>query len=228
MKEGPDISQTAALIGDPARANILTALMAGKALTASELAGEAGITLQTTSGHLRKLEDGALIIARKQGRHKYFALATPDVAELLEALMGFASAQGHLRTRTGPRDAEMRNARICYNHLAGEAGVQIFDSMLARSYLAQAGEDLSLTDSGAGFMAALGLDLERLKPGRAPLCRSCLDWSERRSHLGGLLGRALFDHMQEKGWISRDKTSRIVRFQPKGRLAFDQAFTRSD
>lgn len=228
MKEGPDISQTAALIGDPARANILTALMAGKALTASELAGEAGITLQTTSGHLRKLEDGALIIARKQGRHKYFALATPDVAELLEALMGFASAQGHLRTRTGPRDAEMRNARICYNHLAGEAGVQIFDSMLARNYLAQAGEDLSLTDSGAGFMAALGLDLERLKPGRAPLCRSCLDWSERRSHLGGLLGRALFDHMQEKGWISRDKTSRIVRFQPKGRLAFDQTFTCSD
>ncbi|MEO0960637.1 MAG: winged helix-turn-helix domain-containing protein, partial [Pseudomonadota bacterium] len=122
MKAGPDIAHIAALIGDPARANMLTALMSGKALTVSELAEEAGVTIQTASSHLSKLDEGGLLRPRKQGRHKYFTLASDDVAHVLEGLMGLAAGSGYLRKRTGPRDAELRRARVCYNHLAGDMG----------------------------------------------------------------------------------------------------------
>ena len=132
MKDGPVIANVAALIGDPARANILTALMAGKALTVSELAQEAGVTLQTTSAHLSKLLGGGMVAARKQGRHKYFELASSKVADAIEALMGLAADSGHLRTRTGPRDKALRAARRCYNHLAGSAGVRLYDSLIRR------------------------------------------------------------------------------------------------
>lgn len=224
MKEGPDISATAALIGDPARANMLAALMGGQALTATELAGEAGITLQTASGHLRKLEDGGLVAARKQGRHKYFALADGRAAALLEALMGFAAARGALRHRPGPRDPALRAARVCYNHLAGEAGVQLYDSLQARGFLVTGPEGLRLAPEGTEFISGLGLDLAALPGGRAPLCRDCLDWSERRTHLAGRLGRGLFEHMQRLGWLERMADSRAVRFRRGGRSAFDVAF----
>ena len=126
MKEGPDIAHVAALIGDPARANMLTALLSGKALTATELASEAGVTVQTASSHLAKLGTGGLLRQRKQGRHKYFSLAGADVAHVLEGLMGLAAGAGHLRTRTGPKDAQLRKARVCYNHLAGDMGDPAF------------------------------------------------------------------------------------------------------
>ena len=116
MKEGPDIARIAALIGDPARANMLTALMSGKALTASEFAGEANVTLQTASAHLSKLDEGGLLRPRKQGRQKYFSLASDDFARVLEGLMGLAALSGHLRSRTGPNDPALRKARVCYNH----------------------------------------------------------------------------------------------------------------
>ncbi|ABC21191.1 ArsR/SmtB family transcription factor [Rhodospirillum rubrum] len=224
MKEGPDISQVATLIGDPARANMLTALMAGKALTAGELAGEAGITLPTASGHLRKLETGGLILARKQGRHKYFTLAGPEIAHLLEVLMGFASARGHLRTRTGPRDGALRGARVCYNHLAGEAGVQMFDAMMAREYLGLAAQGLTVTDSGRRFVTDLGIDLDGLQAKRRPLCRECLDWSERRSHLAGSLGRGLFELMLRENWLEKTPGTRIVTFRPSGLKRFTDLF----
>lgn len=134
MKDGPDISRVAALIGDPARANMLTALISGMALTASELAAEAGVTLQTASAHLSKLEAGGLISLRREGRHKYFRLAGDEVAHVLEALMGLAAGTGALRTRPGPRDPEMRKARVCYNHLAGDMGTQMYDALLARGF----------------------------------------------------------------------------------------------
>ena len=125
MKEGPDIARIAALIGDPARANMLTALMSGKAVTATELAQEANVTLQTASTHLSKLDEGGLLRPRKQGRHKYFSLANDDVARVLEGLMGLAAGSGHLRSRTGPRDPALRKARVCYNHLAGDLGIRL-------------------------------------------------------------------------------------------------------
>ena len=119
MKEGPDITLLGSLIGDLAWANVLTALMSGKALTASELAAEAGITKQTASSHLNKLEAAALVSQRKQGRHRYFTLADDEVGSMLEAMMGPAAKRGLLRTRTGPKDPALRKARICFNHLAG-------------------------------------------------------------------------------------------------------------
>ncbi|WP_299867458.1 helix-turn-helix transcriptional regulator [uncultured Roseobacter sp.] len=220
MKEGPDIARVAALIGDPARANMLTALMTGKALTATELAAEAGITSQTASTHLAKLDGGNLLRVRKQGRHKYFSLATDDVAAVLEGLMGLAAKSGHLRTRTGPRDASLRKARVCYNHLAGAMGIRMFDSFHGRGFLALEDETLQLTRAGAEFMTGFGIDLDSLTTQKSPLCRECLDWSARRSHLAGSLGRALLARIETLGWAKREPGSRAVIFTQRGEAAF--------
>ena len=224
MKEGPDITHAAALIGDPARANMLTALMSGKALTVTELAGEAGVTLQTASSHLNKLREGGMLVMRRQGRHRYFALAGSEVAAALETLMGLAARAGHLRTRTGPADAALRSARVCYNHLAGDRGVQMFESLVARDFLVPGPDGPALSAPGAEFVGEFGVDLAVLTRARGALCRECLDWSERRSHLAGSLGRALFSRVEALGWARREPDSRVVRFSPRGLAAFDAAF----
>ena len=224
MKEGPDIARIAALIGDPARANILGALMSGKTLTATELAHEAGVTVQTASAHLAKLEAGGLTSARKSGRHKYISLAGAEVAAVLEALMGLAAGQGHLRTRTGPADTALREARVCYNHLAGARGIAMYDAMLARGDLVEDGGDVALSDAGVAFVTAFGVDLAALQKARAPVCRTCLDWSARRTHLGGGLGRAMLVQMETRGWAKREKGSRVVRFSRAGAAAFEAQF----
>ena len=224
MKEGPDIARIAALIGDPARANMLTALMSGKALTASELAGEAGITLQTASSHLSKLQAAGLTRLRKQGRHRYFSLSGDDVGAVLEALMGLAAKNGHTRLRTGPRDPALRKARVCYNHLAGDFGVRLYESLEARHHILAVGEAVDLTEGGAEFLSAFGIDIERLGQARRPLCRSCLDWSARRTHLAGSLGVALLDRLYDLGWAKRVDGSRIVSFSPQGEKKFLQTF----
>jgi DNA-binding transcriptional ArsR family regulator len=224
MKDGPTIANVAALIGDPARANILTALMAGKALTVSELAQEAGVTLQTTSAHLSKLLGGGMVAARKQGRHKYFELASSKVAEVIEALMGLAADSGHLRTRTGPSDEALRAARRCYNHLAGTAGVQLYESLIRRRYLDVGPSGLSLSMTGRQFAADIGIDLSQLAASRTPLCRECLDWSERKTHLAGSFGRALLDHMIEARWALLDSNSRVISFTARGKMKFAETF----
>ncbi|MFP7672221.1 ArsR/SmtB family transcription factor [Marivita sp. S0852] len=224
MKHGPDIARIAALIGDPARANILTALMSGKALTASELAAEAGVSAQTASSHLARLTDGGLVTEARQGRHKYFTLASEEVAQVLETLMGFAAGQGHLRTRTGPKDAALREARVCYNHLAGSKGIQLFDSLLARDFMVLTDDQPKLTEPGEAFVQTLGIDLAPLMNSRAPVCRTCLDWSARRSHLAGSLGRALLKRFEMMSWAYRVKDSRAVRFSGDGVRRFNQAF----
>jgi DNA-binding transcriptional ArsR family regulator len=221
MKQGPDIAAIAALIGDPARANMLTALMAGKALTARELASEAGVTPQTASGHLGKLQQSGLVVQRKQGRHRYFVLGGDDVAEVLESLMGLAARSGHLRARLGPKHAALRRARVCYNHLAGEAGTRLYETLVGCGHIDAAGERPALTDKGAAAMASLGIDVDRLRAARAPLCRECLDWSERRSHLAGSLGRAFLERIEALGWVNRDGQTRIVWFSREGERFFD-------
>jgi DNA-binding transcriptional ArsR family regulator len=226
MKEGPDIAYIAALIGDPARANMLGALMSGKALTATELASEAGVTLQTASSHLTKLSDGGLLRQRKQGRHKYFSLAGNEVAHVLEALMGLAAGAGHLRTRTGPKDAQLRKARVCYNHLAGDMGTQLFDSLMGWRLLAAKGDDLVLTNKGDAFARDFGIDIDGLRAAKAPLCRECLDWSERRSHLAGSLGRALLSRFEALGWAKRDLATRVVNFSKTGERRFAELLNR--
>ncbi|MHA7970092.1 ArsR/SmtB family transcription factor [Rhizobium sp. CAU 1783] len=224
MSEGPDIARLAALIGDPARANMLLALMDGRALTATELAGAAGITLQTASSHLAKLEEGGLLTQRKQGRHRYFTLADPAVGRMIEGLMGFAASRGHVRHRAGPKEPALRKARICYDHLAGDYGVRMLDSLRASGAIAGDEEHPQLTAAGDVLMASHGIDVDGLKALRRPLCRACLDWSERRHHLSGSLGKALLDHMLDKGHARREAGSRIVAFSPEGERRFAAMF----
>jgi DNA-binding transcriptional ArsR family regulator len=216
MKEGPDISIIAALIGNPANANMLMALMAGPALTVTELAHEAGISLPTASGSLSKLQDAGLIGMERQGRHRYFRLADAAVAAALEGLMPLAARAGHLRTRIGPRDPELRRARSCYDHLAGDLAVAMFDSFSAARLLARNGDELRLTKGGRAFFSARGFDLGALESDRRPLCRSCLDWSERRSHLAGTLGAAIFERILAQRWAVRERKTRVVRLSAAG------------
>jgi DNA-binding transcriptional ArsR family regulator len=231
MKAGPDIAMVASLVGDPARANMLTALMTGRALTASELAHQAGITPQTASSHLAKLEAGGLIEQEKQGRHRYYRLADPDVAGVLEGLEGLAARAGHLRVRTGPKDPALRRARVCYDHLAGDLGVQMLDSMKKQRLLRQRKDDIELTAEGERFLArTLQISAESLAHPRRPKCKACLDWSERRHHLAGTLGAALMRRFTELKWAARDATpgSRVVNFTRNGENRFAALFGDSE
>src|ERR1700757_2854323 len=163
MKAGPDIAMVASLVGDPARSNMLTALMTGRALTASELAHQAGITPQTASSHLSKLEAGGLIEQENQGPPRYYRLSDPDVAGVLEGLAGLAARAGHMRVRTGPKDPALRRARVCYDHLAGDLGVQMFDSLKRQKLVRQTKEAIELPGEGRRFMAeSLPIDADRL------------------------------------------------------------------
>lgn len=212
MKEGPDIALLGSLIGDPARANMLTALMTGKALTASELAAEAGITVQTASSHLKKLEAAEMLRQRKQGRHRYFSLADDEVGSVLEALMGLAAKRGLTRTRTGPRDPALRKARICYDHLAGELGVAMYDGLMNMGCVMEQDDGIELSAMGEDFVTRFGIDLTSLAKFRRPLCKTCLDWSARRTHLAGSLGMAMLNRIYELGWAKRDGKSRVIVF----------------
>ena len=197
------IAHVAALIGDPARANMLSALIDGRALTASELAQAAGVALPTASGHLARLVDGGLVSVERQGRHRYHRLADADVAQAIEGLMGLAQRTGGTRARTGPREPALRSARICYDHLAGERGVALLAAAQAAGYLAD-GPDLAVTAAGREAFAAFGVDFAAIEHGRRPLCRRCLDWSERRSHLAGALGAAVLARLLDRGWARRE------------------------
>lgn len=216
MKDGPNIARIAALIGDHARAEVLTALMADRALTATELAQIAGVSKPTMSAHLAKLLDAGLISGVAQGRHRYFRLADADVARLLEALMGVAFRAGAVRVRSSPREPALRKARVCYDHLAGELGVKTYESLLQRGCIEEHDEQLRLTEAGKAWFAALEIDVTAAANRRRQLCRPCLDWSERRHHLGGALGAQLLRRLLELGWARRDPASRVVAFSPRG------------
>ncbi len=222
MKDGPIIAAVAALLGDPARANMLTVLMDGRALTVSELAEAGGVALPTASGHVSKLEAAGLLSAERQGRHRYLRLSGPDVAHVLEGLMGLAQRTGAVRVRTGPRDAALRTARVCYDHLAGERGVALMQGLVRQGWISGEAEP-EVTAAGRNRLAGLGIDMDALERGRRPVCRSCLDWSERRSHLSGALGAAVLERIVGQRWASRAE-GRVVRFTAAGWQAFAAAF----
>jgi DNA-binding transcriptional ArsR family regulator len=226
MVSGNTLAEVAGLIGDPARANMLSALMDGRALTAGELAWAAGVSAPTASGHLARLAEARLVAVERQGRHRYHRLATPEVARAVEALMAVASAGPRRHRPAGPRDEALRAARTCYDHLAGRLGVALADSLLARGHVAVADEGdgaAAVTDAGGAFLSArLGVDLAA--GGRRPVCRTCLDWSERRPHLAGRLGAALCRRALELGWIERARDGRAVAVTPAGRHGFEEVF----
>ena len=190
MVSGNILAEIAALIGDPARANILSALMDGRALTAGELAWHAGVSAQTTSGHLAQLVAASLLAVERQGRHRYHRLATPELARAIESLMAVAAAGPKRHRPTGPRDEALRRARTCYDHLAGRLGTGLADSLRANGHVVLGEDGGAITNRGSRFLRdALGIDLG--PPGGRPPCRTCLDWSERRPHFAGRLGAAL-------------------------------------
>jgi DNA-binding transcriptional ArsR family regulator len=224
MMNGPDIASVGALIGDPARANIVAALMDGRALTSRELAAIAGITPQTASSHLAKLEEGGFLCQKKQGRNRYYSIASQDVAHLVEAVMHFAAGSGRLRFRPGPKDSAMRKARVCYDHLAGDLGVALFDNLKHAGHIGLADGELEITEAGAEFLQATGITLKQKPGSRRPQCRACLDWSERREHLAGAAGAAILQHIIERGWARRDPESRAILFSASGEMAFQGIF----
>jgi len=218
MRDGPHIARVAALIGDQARAEILTVLMADRALTATELANHAGITRATASTHLARLVDARLINMVKQGRHRYFRLADRDVARLLESLMGVAFRTGAVRLASSPREPALRKARMCYDHLAGELAVWAFERMVAKRLFVLEPHRFALTQPGAKWFNSHGISTD--PSSRRVLCRPCLDWGERRHHLAGALGAALMQRCFTLRWARRVADTRVVAFTPQGERAF--------
>jgi DNA-binding transcriptional ArsR family regulator len=220
MKDGPNIARIAALLGESARSDVLTALMTDRALTATELATIAGVTKQTMSAHLAKLLESSLIAVDQQGRHRYFRLADEDVGGLLESLMSVAFRTGSVRLISSPREPALRKARVCYDHLAGELGVLAYESLLRNGLLEMSQQRLRLSSAGAKWFQRAGIDTDAAYRKRRTFCRPCMDWSERRYHLAGSLGAALLSRVCDLGWAKRENVSRVIRFTPRGEREF--------
>ncbi|MBE7244812.1 MAG: winged helix-turn-helix transcriptional regulator [Actinomycetospora chiangmaiensis] len=223
MRAHPNIATAAFLIADPARSQILMALLDGRARPAGELAYAAGVTAQTASTHLGKLRDGGLLAVETQGRHRYYRLAGPEVALALESLAALTPT-GPVRRKPPSRDAQaLRFARCCYDHLAGRLGVAVTQALVARGCLVPAeGRRYHVTPDGAAWFADLGLDVAAMRVGRSGagqgvLARQCLDWTEREHHLAGPLGGALMTAFCARGWLHRSGTTRAVAVTPRGR-----------
>ncbi|NIJ22210.1 DNA-binding transcriptional ArsR family regulator [Sphingomonas naasensis] len=223
-----NVAEIAGLVGEPARAAMLLALMEGRALSAGELARAAGVAAPTASGHLGRMDAAGLLAIERQGRHRYHRLASPAVAAMLESIMAVAGqAVRRPVVRTGPRDAALRRARTCYDHLAGRIAVAVADRMIARGGLELSADGGVLTGRGEALLRAIGADPDAIRAasrGRRTWCRPCMDWSERRPHLGGAVGAALLDAYLGNGWMRRVQGSRAVTVTPAGRLALDRAF----
>jgi DNA-binding transcriptional ArsR family regulator len=213
----PNLSSTAFLIADAARAAMLMALADGRARPAGELAFAAGVTAQTASSHLSKLLDGGLLAVEKEGRHRYYRLASPHVAVVLEGLAAISVNRTVRRKPLGREAQKLRFARCCYDHLAGCVGVAVTQSLVGRGYLAVvADRRIEVTPSGSAWFGGMGLDVAALKPGRHGIARQCLDWTERQHHLAGPLGVQFMSLLCSKGWMRRTASSRIVQVTPEG------------
>lgn len=223
MNRGPNIAAVAALVGDPSRAIMLDVLLDGRARTAGELAREANVTPATASGHLAKLVDGDLLAVAHQGRHRYFRLASAEVAHLLESLAVFAGERRVPKTPRFPKDDAMRTGRTCYDHLAGRLGVALADGLVAGGFLDRLDDGFAITAEGGAKFERLGVDMATLQRRSRPLVRSCVDWSERRFHLAGSLGVGLLDLMMDREWLRRAE-GRTVTVTPTGQRGFREAF----
>jgi DNA-binding transcriptional ArsR family regulator len=224
MITGAVIAEVAALVGDPARATMLSALLDGRAVSASGLALAARITPQTASTHLGKLTRAGLLAVDRDGRHRYFRLASPKVAEMIEGIVAVALAQ---RPRFRPLSRQARAvgaARICYDHLAGRLSVDLADSLVARDYVVLDDKAAAVTPAGARFFTAFGIALPARRSVRRHVCRLCLDWTERRPHLAGALGAALTRRFFDLGWMQRTTRSHAVVVTPLGRRGFRETF----
>jgi DNA-binding transcriptional ArsR family regulator len=217
----PRFAKIAAMIGDPTRARMLAALMGGQFLAAGELAAAAGVTAQTASSHVAKLVDAELVVARSQGRHRYFRLADADIAHALEALSLVAERSANADKWTQGPYKPLKAARTCYSHLAGELGVRLFEGLLARHTLTPCDGYFVLSDAGREELGAMGVALPAITTPAAArrFAYPCVDWSERKDHLAGGLAVALLEHGIGKGWLRRTEGSRALTLMPSGAKA---------
>jgi DNA-binding transcriptional ArsR family regulator len=219
MSQLPSVAGVASLIADPARAAMLIALVDGRALPAGELAYAAGVTAQTASSHLAKLLDGGMLSVESEGRHRYYRLAGAHVAQALEQLATIRPAEPVKRKALTPQGRELRFARCCYDHLAGQLGVAATRALQERAFIvATEDKKFEVTPAGANWFSELGVDVATLKPTRRGLARQCLDWTERAHHMAGPLGAAFLTTLCDAGWVRRSRQSRAVHLTPKGRL----------
>lgn len=225
MSDVSRLAATAALLGDPARANILAALMDGGALTAKELAFAAHVAPPTASEHLAKLSDAGLLTPDRQGRHRYFRLASPQVAAMVESILALAGQTQPPARPTAWRGGEaLRTARTCYDHIAGRLGVALADRLIELGHVVLAPDGGEVTDAGREFLAQFGAEPARAGSARRVFCRPCLDWSERRPHLAGRVGATLACRCFELGWIARMRDTRAVAITDAGRIGFSETF----
>jgi DNA-binding transcriptional ArsR family regulator len=225
MVAAANMVEVAALVGDTARATILAALMGGQALTGSELAFVARVSRSTASEHLTKLVKARLIAVTKKRRFRYYRIASPLVATMLESIKAVAAIE--VPPRFQPRSARedaLRFARTCYDHLAGQLGVAIADALVAKGYIVLTEDGGAVTNTGARFLTEFGVELISKSRSRRIFCRPCLDWSERRYHLAGLVGTGIWRRCLELGWLVRQRDTRAVRVTPAGRMGLRDTF----
>ncbi|MDT5011177.1 MAG: hypothetical protein QOH57_2794 [Mycobacterium sp.] len=235
-----DIAAVASLFADPARCAVLLALDDGRALPASVLADEAGVSRSTASSHLTKLTEAGLLSVERHGRHRYYRLSGPQVGELIEYLVRLAPPKPVKSLREGTKAARLRAARTCYDHFAGRLGVELMGSLLrqrvltggdgryeperdARDSLSNPGHDVHYELTKRGRMLLTGVGIE-ISSGKRPLIRYCVDWTEQRHHLSGALGRAILDQFVEAEWVKRMPRGRAVKVTPEGRTALADWF----
>jgi DNA-binding transcriptional ArsR family regulator len=223
MDDTPDLSRLARTIGDATRIRMLTLLMDGRALTAKELAYSAGVEPATATAHLNRLTGDRFITARAQGRYKYFRLASAEVAHFMETLMVVAPPAQSLR-QSPPGGDPIRAARFCYDHLAGRLGTRLTDALLAKGWVRLSKQAFAVTKAGEAEFRELGIDLTALARNRRKFAYPCLDWSERRDHLGGALGAALAERLLAMEWIDRSRDSRVVTVTPAGQRGLAKRF----
>jgi len=224
MITGPIIAEIAALVGDPARATMVSALLDGRALRASELASAARVTPQTASTHLAKLTEAGLLSVVRSGRQRYFRLASPAVADMID---GIAAVVLEKRPRYRPLSRQARAlsaARICYNHLAGRLSVDLTDAFVAREYVVLDDEAAEITAAGTRFLTGFGIELPARRSTRRHFCRLCLDWTERRPHIAGAVGAAMTTRYFDLGWLERIEQSHAVVVTAAGRRGFQKTF----
>jgi DNA-binding transcriptional ArsR family regulator len=224
MSVAPQIAEVAALVGDPARANILCALLGGRAITAAELAHAANVSPPTASEHLAKLTAARMLVVAKQGRHRYYRLAGPHIGQMLESIMNVALTGPPRFQPRSKADDVMRRARTCYDHIAGALGVGIADQLIERAFVILGDEAGEVTSEGDAFLAEIGVDLAAARTKRRIFCRPCLDWTERRPHIGGAVGAAIACRCFEMKWIERVNGSRALAITPAGRRGLMSRF----
>ncbi|NQE64661.1 helix-turn-helix transcriptional regulator [Caulobacter sp. RHG1] len=214
-----NIATPAALIGDPTRAAMLQALQDGRAQPASALAWAAGVTAQAASNHLSKLVDGGLLAVEREGRHRYYRLASAEVAHVIEALSVLATPVRSLAVPRSPKARALRDARCCYGHLAGRLGVRVCEALVERDLIRPEADKLyAVTDEGRAWFEDLGVDVGALRSPRG-VARQCLDWTERRHHLAGPLGVRMLEAMTARGWFVLEAQGRAVRVTAAGERA---------